>query len=140
MALYNFGIAKINSINRTTGTPVMKSMDSITTNKYHNELIYHVLPAIKIKWPGNLSNTRIKIQQDNAGPHIGSSYQEILHVVIEMGLQVDLVSQPSNSPDLNVLVLVCLKKHNIDLVQKIWKNWSKRLEPGWHLLLDKIKQ
>ena len=62
--------AKRNSRNHTAGTPVMKSMDSITADQYRNLLMYHVLPVIKTKWPGNLSDTRIKIQQDNTRPQI----------------------------------------------------------------------
>ena len=85
--------------------PVMKSMDSITADQYCDTLIDHVLPAIKTKWPGNLSDTRIKIQQDSARPHIAPSDKEFLHKTFEMRLNVDLVFQPPNSPDLNVLDL-----------------------------------
>ena len=70
--------AKRNSRNRAAGTPVIRSKNSITTDQYCNMLIYHVLPVIKIKWRGNLSGTIIKIQQDNARPHIEPSDKEFL--------------------------------------------------------------
>ena len=41
--------AKRNSRNRAAGTPVMKSMDSITADQYCLTLMSHVLPAIKKK-------------------------------------------------------------------------------------------
>ena len=97
--------AKRNSRNCAAGTPVMKSMDSITADQYCLMLMSHVLPAIKTKWPGNLSDTTIKIQQDNARPHIEPSDKEFLRKTFEMGLKVDLVFQPPNSPDLNALDL-----------------------------------
>ena len=59
-------IAKRNSRNSAAGTSVMKSMDSITADQYYLTLMSHVLQAIKIKWPGDLSDTAIEIQQDNA--------------------------------------------------------------------------
>ena len=88
--------AKRNSRNSSAGTLV---------NQYCLMLMPHVLPAIKTKWPGNLSNTRSKIQQDNARPRIEPSDKEILHETFEMGLKVNLVFQPPNSPDHNVLGL-----------------------------------
>ena len=76
--------------NCTAWMLVMKSMDSITADQYCDTLMYHVVPAIKTKWPGNLSDTRIKIQQDNARPHIEPSDEEFLCKTFEMGLKVDL--------------------------------------------------
>ena len=80
----------------------MKSMDSITADQYLSMLMYHVLPEIKTKWSGNLSSTRIKIQQDNARPHIESSDQEFLCTKFKMCLKVDLVFLSPNSQDLTV--------------------------------------
>ena len=69
----------------------MKSMDCITVDEYHDTLMSQVLPAIIIKWPGNLSDTTIKIQQENTRPHIEPSENEFLCNTFELGLKVDLV-------------------------------------------------
>ena len=65
----------------------MKSMDSITADQYCNMLMSHVLPTIKTKWPGNLSETTIKIQQDNARPYIEPSDKEFLCKTFENGIE-----------------------------------------------------
>ena len=41
--------AKRNSRNCAFGVPVIKLMDSIIMDQYHNMLMYHVLPTIKTK-------------------------------------------------------------------------------------------
>ncbi|KAG2799716.1 hypothetical protein PC116_g11794 [Phytophthora cactorum] len=47
----------------------------------------------------------IKVQQDNASPHIPTDDQWICAAVGEYGRRVELVFQPPNSPDLNMLDL-----------------------------------
>jgi hypothetical protein len=47
----------------------------------------------------------IFIQQDNAKTHIDCEDQEFHHVASQDGFDIRLVSQPPNSPDLNVLYL-----------------------------------
>ncbi|KAG3243282.1 hypothetical protein PI124_g11892 [Phytophthora idaei] len=49
--------------------------------------------------------TAIKVQQDNASPHVPTDGQWFCAVVEEYGRRVELVFQPPNSPDLNVLDL-----------------------------------
>ena len=47
----------------------------------------------------------VKIQQDNAKPHINPGDEEFVNAAEELGLNVKLVCYPANSPDLNVLDL-----------------------------------
>jgi hypothetical protein len=44
----------------------------------------------------------IFVQQDNAKPHILPNDQEFKDVVAKIGMDIQLVQQPTNSPDLNV--------------------------------------
>ena len=51
------------------------------------------------------NNTIIRIQQDNARPHIKPTDEQFVQAANTLGLQVRLVFQPLNSPDMNVLDL-----------------------------------
>ncbi|KAG3237537.1 hypothetical protein PI124_g17476 [Phytophthora idaei] len=69
-------------------------------------LLDKLLPAISVRWPwGVEEGTAIKVQQDNASPHIPTDDQWFCAAVEEYGRRVELVFQPPNSPDLNVLDL-----------------------------------
>lgn len=68
-------------------------------------LINKVLPAILEKWPFGDRNTPIIIHQDNAKMHIDPNDEEFRSAVSKYGLNVQLICQPPNSPDLNVLDL-----------------------------------
>lgn len=63
-----------------------------------------MLPQIRQKWP-LLSSTTIYIQQDNARPHIRIDDDEFVNMANKDGFDINLVCQPPNSPDLNVLDL-----------------------------------
>ena len=78
-------------------------MSAVTAPVYQQWLIEWLLPAIKEKFP--LSTRLIKIQQDNARPHIQPQDPTFLQAAQRLGLNVELVYQPPNSPDLNVLDL-----------------------------------
>ena len=67
-------------------------------------LITNVLPSIRAKWPANLSK-HIYVQQDNAKPHIAPNDTEFLNESMKDGFYIELVQQPPNSPDMNVLDL-----------------------------------
>ena len=95
--------AQRTSANRPAGTLITKALTSVTTDVYQKWLIEWLLPAIKENFP--LSNHTIKIQQDNARPHIQPQDPTFLQAAQRLGLNVELVYQPPNSPDLNVLDL-----------------------------------
>ncbi|KAK9697940.1 hypothetical protein RND81_08G071200 [Saponaria officinalis] len=92
------------SKNREKGTLEVKPIESITKEIIKQCLIEKVIPAIKAKWPLDASR-RIYIQKDNAKPHISPQDLDFLNVVKSDGFDIDLVCQPPNSPDLNILDL-----------------------------------
>ena len=73
--------------------------------EYRQFIIEKLLSAIKEKWPSNASDCTIKIKQDNARPHISLMDVEFRNVVKAIDLNVQLVCQPPNSPNMNVLDL-----------------------------------
>ncbi|XP_074277077.1 uncharacterized protein LOC141600731 [Silene latifolia] len=96
--------AKRNSKNRPAGTLETKSIASITKQVVKDMLMSKILPAIKSKWPRNMSKN-INIQQDNAKPHIRCTDQDFVNAATSDGFNITLSQQPPNSPDLNVLDL-----------------------------------
>ena len=68
-------------------------------------LIGKVLKAVVRKWPRELRGKTIYIQQDNAPSHVPVDDAEFAQAVAQTGLDIRLVNQPANSPDLNVLDL-----------------------------------
>ena len=82
--------------------PVWKNQ-SIMWDVYWEYLIQKLLPAIKQKWPTN--NGRIRLQQDGAKSHILDDDEEFKEVVDDIGLNLTVYTQLSNSPDTNILNL-----------------------------------
>lgn len=68
-------------------------------------LINKVIPAIKSKWPAHEKHMVIRIQQDNASPHVEANDAEVLAAGREDGWRIIIDCQPAQSPDLNVLDL-----------------------------------
>jgi hypothetical protein len=68
-------------------------------------IIDKLLPAIQACWPLEDAGQTIYIQQDNARPHILPDDEEFEKAVLKTGLDIKLMQQPANSPDLNVLDL-----------------------------------
>ncbi|XP_074288120.1 uncharacterized protein LOC141613282 [Silene latifolia] len=96
--------AQRNSKNRVAGTMETKPIDSITKQVVKNMMLGVVLPEIKRKWPANASKT-IFIQQDNTRLHISNTDPDFREAASSDGWNIQLVQQPPNSPDLNVLDL-----------------------------------
>jgi hypothetical protein len=92
------------SRNRARGTLITKSI-SVTKEVYKTFIMEKVLPAIEEKWPQCHRDMTIKLQQDNAKPHRIHNDPELLEHMSTMTVKVELVDQPPNSPDLNVLDL-----------------------------------
>jgi hypothetical protein len=78
---------------------------SVTKEVYKKFILEKVLPAIEEKWPQCHRNMAIKLQQDNAKPHLIHNDPEVLEKLSNMTVNVSLFDQPPNSPDLNVLDL-----------------------------------
>ncbi|XP_039118935.1 uncharacterized protein LOC120255103 [Dioscorea cayenensis subsp. rotundata] len=97
--------AKRGSVNRLAGTLETKPITSVNKEVVRCYLVEKVLPAIKEKWPREDLRNPIFIQQDNARPHIDHDDDVFLQAVAQDGLDIHLMNQPANSPDLNVLDL-----------------------------------
>ena len=68
-------------------------------------MIGKVLKAIVERWPREYAGKTIWIQQDNAPSHLPVDDEEFAAAVAQTGLDIRLINQPANSPDLNVLDL-----------------------------------
>src|SRR3954471_6502390 len=82
----------------------MKSV-KVTRPVCRDYLINKVIPAIQDKWPDEDVGTTIFIQQDNARPHVLPNDAGFLEAVQQTDLDIRLLQQPPNSPELNVLDL-----------------------------------
>ncbi|ETV63968.1 hypothetical protein H257_19097 [Aphanomyces astaci] len=95
--------AKRTSKNRVRGTPITVPM-TVTKDIYRRFIIEHVIPSIRLKWPGHRGNT-IYIQKDNARPHVSIRDPDVVAAGALHGWDIRLDSQPPMSPDFNVLDL-----------------------------------
>ncbi|XP_054805391.1 uncharacterized protein LOC129308333 [Prosopis cineraria] len=108
IGLFSFVIkeaARRRSANRSRGTMETKPITSITKEVMKSFLIDKVLPEIKAKWPTSHASETIYVQQDNAPCHIHDSDVDFRMAASDGGFDIHLISQPPNSPDLNILDL-----------------------------------
>ncbi|XP_074267251.1 uncharacterized protein LOC141590573 [Silene latifolia] len=112
--------AQRNSKNRVAGTMETKCIESINKQVTKDMIINRVLPAIKAKWPSNVSK-RIIIQQDNARPHLSNDDLDFKRAATSDGWEIELAYQTPNSPDLNVLDLGFLGQYNLSNKKKAIK-------------------
>ncbi|XP_042013473.1 uncharacterized protein LOC121761851 [Salvia splendens] len=96
--------AKRKSKNRPPGTMETKPIHSVNKEVMRACLLHKIIPAIKAKWPDNMSK-EIFIQQDNAKPHINHNDAEFQAVASTDGFNFHIRCQPPQSPDCNVLDL-----------------------------------
>jgi hypothetical protein len=96
--------AQRKSKNRPRGTLETKSI-TVTRDVMRDFIIDKLLPAIQATWPAEDAGQTIFIQQDNARPHILPDDILFKEVANKTGLNIKLLQQPANSPDLNVLDL-----------------------------------
>ncbi|KAL7099001.1 hypothetical protein ACP275_09G054300 [Erythranthe tilingii] len=82
--------AKRTSINRVAGTLETKPITSVNKDE---------------KWPREDVGRQIFIQQDNARTHINQNDVQFRRAPSQDGFDIRLMSQPLNSPDLNILDL-----------------------------------
>ncbi|KAL6853657.1 hypothetical protein ACP4OV_019686 [Aristida adscensionis] len=103
--LVTYEQAKRSSKNRVAGTLEMKPILSITKEVMRSFVIEKVLPAIRAKWPCQDIGKPIFIQQDNARPHVEPNDPLFCEAAQQEGFNIQLICQPSNSPDFNILDL-----------------------------------
>jgi hypothetical protein len=92
------------SRNRDRGTLETKSV-IVNREVMRQYMIEKVIPAIEEKWPREDADKPIFIQQDNARTHLRSDDPAFLETVAKTRLDIRLMQQPANSPDMNVLDL-----------------------------------
>lgn len=97
--------AQRRSCNREAGTMELKPMVSIKREDIKRFLIEKVLPRIYERWPAEDFGKTIFIQQDNAKTHVTVNDEEFQVAALQHGLDIQLMCQPPNSPDLNILDL-----------------------------------
>jgi hypothetical protein len=68
-------------------------------------MISKLLQAIRIRWPREDAHEIIWIQQDNAPSHVHVDDPEFAVAVAQTGLDIHIINQPANSPDMNCLDL-----------------------------------
>jgi len=68
-------------------------------------MITKFLPAIKACWPREDAHETIWIQQDNDPSQVHGDDAEFAAAVANTGLDIRLMNQPANSPDMNCLDL-----------------------------------
>jgi hypothetical protein len=90
---------------RPKGPLQTKNIPSINRVVYKQFLLEKVIPSIKEKWPVGQKRMTIRIQQDNAKPHIPADDSDVIAACYSDGWNIELVFQPPNSPDFNVLDL-----------------------------------
>ncbi|XP_021766247.1 uncharacterized protein LOC110730735 [Chenopodium quinoa] len=96
--------AKKSSKNRPAGTLVTKALQNVNREVIREMLLTKVIPAIIFKWPESLAKN-VTIQWDNARPHEIPKDEEFIAAATTNGFIIQLVLQPAQSPDLNVLDL-----------------------------------
>ena len=78
----------------------------VTKDVYRDLLITKLIPAIVVKWPTSDRNLRkIFIQQDGAKNHIREDDKLFNDMLEENGVNAELYTQSTNSPDVNLLAL-----------------------------------
>jgi hypothetical protein len=89
---------------RPKGTLEVKTV-KVTRDVMRNYMCELVIPAIQDKWPDEDEGRTIFIQQDNAKPHLLPHDEGFRQAVAQTDLDIQLMQQPLNSPDMNVLDL-----------------------------------
>ncbi|KAJ0393689.1 hypothetical protein P43SY_008387 [Pythium insidiosum] len=93
--------AQRSSKNRAKGTLELKTY-TVDREIYRACLANSVIPEIKRRWP---SGRRVRLQQDNAKPHVLADDEVIQAACSAGGWDMKVAPQPPNSPDFNVLDL-----------------------------------
>ncbi|CAN0083821.1 unnamed protein product, partial [Pylaiella littoralis] len=90
-----------NSRNRAAGTMVTYSVE-VNRETYTEKLIINVFPDIAAKFP---ASPIVYAQQDNAPGHRVTADPAIVAAAQQGGTRIELINQPPNSPDTNILDL-----------------------------------
>ncbi|XP_021774360.1 uncharacterized protein LOC110738304 [Chenopodium quinoa] len=94
--------AKKKSKNRDARVMETKVVQSVTKEEIRKMLMTNIIPALYRQWHPSLSKD-IYIQWDNAKPHQIPRDNEFITACTTHGFNIQMVFQPAQSPDLNVL-------------------------------------
>ncbi|XP_044321249.1 uncharacterized protein [Triticum aestivum] len=94
--------AQRTSENRDKGTLELKSL-KFTPDVMRYYMCEKLIPAIQERWLDEDEGRTIYIQQDNATPYILPDDPVFRQVVEQTDLDIKLLQQPPNSPDMNIL-------------------------------------
>ncbi|XP_021770491.1 uncharacterized protein LOC110734642 [Chenopodium quinoa] len=97
-------ITKKKSTNKEAGAVEIKTAQKVNKEAIRAMLLNKVIPAIQSKWPPHMSDD-IFIQWDNVRPHQILKDEEFITACQLNGFNIQLIYQPAQSPDLNVLDL-----------------------------------
>ncbi|XP_021714643.1 uncharacterized protein LOC110682595 [Chenopodium quinoa] len=100
--------AKKKSKNRDARVMETKAVESVNKDEIRKMLLHKIIPAIKRQWHPSLPKD-IFIQWDNARPHHIRMDEEFIEACTSDGFNIQMVFQPTPSPDLNVLDLGLFK-------------------------------
>ena len=135
--------ARKKSKNRAKGTMEVKTV-TVTRDVHRDYLCNKVLPAIEALWPDDDEGT-IYIQQDNTRTHVLPSDPAFLSAVRKTGMDIQLMQQPANSPDMNVLDLAYFRSIQSLTLETAPKNLGdliESVEDAFHIYpvdnLDKV--
>ncbi|XP_021757861.1 uncharacterized protein LOC110722875 [Chenopodium quinoa] len=101
-------MTKKKSKNKEAGTLETKAVQNVNKDDIREMLMEHIIPAIHQQWPESVPKN-VKIQWDNARPHQIPKDEECIATCHANGLNIEMVYQPAQSPDLNVLNLGLFK-------------------------------
>jgi hypothetical protein len=87
------------SVNRPRGTIITKPI-GCTRTVFRRMMVENVIPAIKRKWPDG--NHNITVQQDGASAHLLPNDFVFAAAAQDENWNIVLLTQPAQSPDLNV--------------------------------------
>ncbi|XP_010694540.1 uncharacterized protein LOC104907324 [Beta vulgaris subsp. vulgaris] len=96
--------AKYLTKNRRACTLLTKAIESVTLAVIRDMIVNTIIPAIMRVWSVGVSKD-IYIQQNNARPHIHASDPKFMTAATQNGFNIQLINQPPQSSDLNVLDL-----------------------------------
>ncbi|RLN33604.1 hypothetical protein C2845_PM03G27170 [Panicum miliaceum] len=132
------------SQNRERGTLETKSI-IVNKDVMRQYLIEKVIPAIEDKWPQEDRDKTIFIQQDNARTHVLPNDPAFLEAVARTGLDIRLMQQSANSPDMNVLDLGFFNSiqsltdcGNPETIEELIYNVEKEFEEYNETLLNRV--
>ncbi|XP_021767517.1 uncharacterized protein LOC110731907 [Chenopodium quinoa] len=101
-------MVKKKSKNKEADTLETKAVQNVNKDEIRKMLMEHIIPAIHQQWPETVLKN-VKIQWDNARPHQIPKDEEFLTACHGNGFNIQMVYQPAQSPDLNVLDLGLFK-------------------------------